>query len=39
MSLLKGKGVGKYMGAQDVFQNIDFSIEMVDRIGLVGPSG
>ena len=39
MSLLKGTGVGKYFGAQDVFQNLDFSIEMMDRIGLVGPNG
>ncbi|MBT4976945.1 MAG: ABC-F family ATP-binding cassette domain-containing protein [Gemmatimonadetes bacterium] len=39
MSLLKGAGVGKYFGAQDVFKNLDFSIEMADRIGLVGPNG
>ena len=39
MSLLKGTGVGKYFGAQDVFKNLDFSIEMADRIGLVGPNG
>ncbi len=39
MSLFKGAGVGKYFGAQDVFKNLDFSIEMADRIGLVGPNG
>jgi len=39
MSLLKGADVGKYFGAQDVFKNLDFSIEMADRIGLVGPNG
>ena len=39
MSLLKGTVVGKYFGAQAVFQNLDFSIEMMDRIGLVGPNG
>ena len=39
MSLLKGAGVGKYYGAQDIFKNLDFSIEIKDRIGLVGPNG
>jgi len=39
MSLLTGAGVGKYYGAQDVFKNIDFSVEVADRIGLVGPNG
>ena len=31
MSLLKGAGVGKYFGAEDVFQNLDFSIEKAKR--------
>ena len=39
MSLLTGASVGKYYGAQDVFKNIDFSVEVADRIGLVGPNG
>ena len=39
MSLIVGQGVGKYYGALDVFQNISFSIEHDDCIGLVGPNG
>ena len=39
MSLLKGTDIGKYYGAQDVFNRLEFSVEQQDRIGLVGPNG
>ena len=39
MSLIVGEGVDKYYGTHDVFKNISFRIEHVDRIGLVGPNG
>ena len=39
MSLLKGADIGKYYGAQDVFNRLEFSVEQQDRIGLVGPNG
>ena len=39
MSLIVGQGVGKYYGALDVFENISFSIEQDDCVGLVGPNG
>ena len=39
MSLLTGAGVGKYYGAHDIFKNLNFSVELADRIGLVGPNG
>ena len=39
MSIVVGQGLGKYYGAQDVFENVEFSIARGDKIGLVGPNG
>ncbi len=39
MSLITAKGLAKAYGAQDVFQDVTFSIERGDRIALVGRNG
>ena len=39
MSIVTGENVGRSYGDFDVFQNLTFSIEHGDRIGLVGPNG
>lgn len=39
MSIVIGQALGKYYGAQDVFENVEFSIARGDKIGLVGPNG
>lgn len=39
MAIVTTNNLGKYFGAQDVFQNVSIHIEQGDRIGLVGPNG
>ena len=35
MAIVNVAGLGKYYGAQDIFRDVDASIEAGDRIGLV----
>jgi ATP-binding cassette subfamily F protein 3 len=39
MSIVSGRQLAKYFGAQDVFANVGFDIARGDKIGLVGPNG
>ena len=39
MSILSGRQLAKYYGAQDVFANINFDIARGDKVGFVGPNG
>jgi len=39
MAIVTTNNLGRYFGAQDVFQNVSIRIERGDRIGLVGPNG
>ncbi|MBN1401399.1 MAG: ABC-F family ATP-binding cassette domain-containing protein, partial [Anaerolineae bacterium] len=39
MSILAVQNLGKYYGAQDVFNNLNLSIARGDKIALVGPNG
>ena len=39
MSILTAHNLGKYFGGQDVFVDVNLSIEQGARIALVGPNG
>ncbi|MBC7234739.1 MAG: ABC-F family ATP-binding cassette domain-containing protein [Chloroflexi bacterium] len=39
MSIISARQLGKYYGAQDVFQGLDLDIARGDKIALVGPNG
>ena len=39
MSVVSGRQLAKYFGAQDVFADIEFDIARGDKVGLVGPNG
>jgi ATP-binding cassette subfamily F protein 3 len=39
MTILSVQNLGKYYGGQDVFTDLDFSINRRDRVALVGPNG
>ena len=39
MSIVSGRQLAKYYGAQDVFANLSFSVARGDKIALVGPNG
>jgi ATP-binding cassette, subfamily F, member 3 len=39
MAIITANDLGKYFGAQDIFQNISIRINKGERIGLVGPNG
>jgi ATP-binding cassette subfamily F protein 3 len=39
MTILTVHGLGKYFGGQDIFTNLNLSINPNDRIALVGPNG
>jgi len=39
MTLLTAYNLGKYFGGQDIFADLSFSINLGDRIALVGPNG
>jgi len=39
MTIVTANDLGKYFGAQDIFQNVSIRINQGDRIGLVGPNG
>ena len=39
MSIVSGRQLAKYFGAQDVFADITFDIARGEKIGIVGPNG
>lgn len=39
MAILTARSLGKYYGAQDIFSDLNFSINRGDRVALVGPNG
>lgn len=39
MSILSAHNLGQYFGGQDIFSNLNLSIEHQDRVALVGPNG
>ena len=39
MSILSVHNLGKYFGGQDIFSNLNLSIDTGARIALVGPNG
>jgi ATP-binding cassette subfamily F protein 3 len=39
MSIVSGRQLAKYFGAQDVFSNVSFDMAHGDKVGLVGPNG
>ncbi|MBN1218855.1 MAG: ABC-F family ATP-binding cassette domain-containing protein [Anaerolineae bacterium] len=39
MTILTTRSLGKYFGGQDIFSDLDLSINHNDRIALVGPNG
>ncbi|MFC1975001.1 ABC-F family ATP-binding cassette domain-containing protein [Chloroflexota bacterium] len=39
MTILTAQNLGKYFGGQDIFANLNLSINHHDRIALVGPNG
>ncbi len=39
MSLLVAQGLGKWFGAEHIFDSIDFQVARGDKIALVGPNG
>jgi len=39
MSIVSGRKLGKYFGAQDVFSDVSFDMAHGDKVGLVGPNG